>query len=695
MSAKKQRIDNKHRLIALAVATALTVVSFPSLAFADEPAVTDTSTSDVVAPAAVPEPAAEPATEPAVEPVVEPAASEPAVQEPAVTTPPQEAATQPETQAGKAPAPTPTKTTPTHKTVTPGKPSVDYVKCLPYGKTVLDLVTVPSTANIVYTKSVSGAGPSATVIVKATAAEGFRLVLVQGSGWEPDKVLKNTATYKITFRHLKDCPKIAIPVPPQVTNPECLADGSVSKGSVVPAANTESITYKVDEQRGGKPGDEQVFVVTAKAINGFKFSKETIGEGWTLGGKNDIATYIVKFTDPRPCVVIPTDPTVTHPVCKADGSVSEGIVQLPADTNAIRYEKRVERDGKDGKGSTTIIVVATAQKHVKFSAESLGEGWVLKSDKVATYTVKFTDPRPCAVTPTDPTVTDPVCKADGSVTKGQVTLPADTRQISYGLSGKHEKAGWDGQAGKYGDDSAYANSHKGNTVIVTATAHKGFKFTAESLGEGWVLKSDKVATYTVKFTDPRPCAVTPTKPTVTDPVCKKDGSVTMGTVTLPADTKAIHYEKKTDKHGNIIIIATAQKGYTFSSASVGEGWQLSKYSHKVSKSDKGDWGSGDRTYGDGNGYDRGHHGNWTNSKGVKVATYTVKFADPTPCAVPPKSTPKAPVVVVKPSVTPVYTPVHALANTGADSSSLFIGAIALIVAGVASVALASRRRNEE
>ena len=102
MSAKKQRIDNKHRLIALAVATALTVVSFPSLAFADEPAVTDTSTSDVVAPAAVPEPAAEPATEPAVEPVVEPAASEPAVQEPAVTTPPQEAATQPETQAGKA-----------------------------------------------------------------------------------------------------------------------------------------------------------------------------------------------------------------------------------------------------------------------------------------------------------------------------------------------------------------------------------------------------------------------------------------------------------------------------------------------------------------------------------------------------------------------------------------------------------------
>jgi|GEM_PF-7095223 len=585
MSAKKQRIDNKHRLIALAVATALTVVSFPSLAFADEPAVTDTSTSDVVAPAAVPEPAAEPATEPAVEPVVEPAASEPAVQEPAVTTPPQEAATQPETQAGKAPAPTPTKTTPTHKTVTPGKPSVDYVKCLPYGKTVLDLVTVPSTANIVYTKSVSGAGPSATVIVKATAAEGFRLALVQGSGWEPDKVLKNTATYKITFRHLKDCPKIAIPVPPQVTNPECLADGSVSKGSVVPAANTESITYKVDEQRGGKPGDEQVFVVTAKAINGFKFSKETIGEGWTLGGKNDIATYIVKFTDPRPCVVIPTDPTVTHPVCKADGSVSEGIVQLPADTNAIRYEKRVERDGKDGKGSTTIIVVATAQKHVKFSAESLGEGWVLKSDKVATYTVTFTDPRPCAVTPTDPTVTDPVCK--------------------------------------------------------------------------------------------------------------KDGSVTMGTVTLPADTKAIHYEKKTDKHGNIIIIATAQKGYTFSSASVGEGWQLSKYSHKVSKSDKGDWGSSDRTYGDGNGYDRGHHGNWTNSKGVKVATYTVKFADPTPCAVPPKSTPKAPVVVVKPSVTPVYTPVHALANTGADSSSLFIGAIALIVAGVASVALASRRRNEE
>ena len=585
MSAKKQRIDNKHRLIALAVATALTVVSFPSLAFADEPAVTDTSTSDVVAPAAVPEPAAEPATEPAVEPVVEPAASEPAVQEPAVTTPPQEAATQPETQAGKAPAPTPTKTTPTHKTVTPGKPSVDYVKCLPYGKTVLDLVTVPSTANIVYTKSVSGAGPSATVIVKATAAEGFRLVLVQGSGWEPDKVLKNTATYKITFRDLKDCPKIAIPVPPQVTNPECLADGSVSKGSVVPAANTESITYKVDEQRGVKPGDEQVFVVTAKAINGFKFSKETIGEGWTLGGKNDIATYIVKFTDPRPCVVIPTDPTVTHPVCKADGSVSEGIVQLPADTNAIRYEKRVERDGKDGKGSTTIIVVATAQKHVKFSAESLGEGWVLKSDKVATYTVKFTDPRPCAVTPT--------------------------------------------------------------------------------------------------------------KPTVTDPVCKKDGSVTMGTVTLPADTKAIHYEKKTDKHGNIIIIATAQKGYTFSSASVGEGWQLSKYSHKVSKSDKGDWGSSDRTYGDGNGYDRGHHGNWTNSKGVKVATYTVKFADPTPCAVPPKSTPKAPVVVVKPSVTPVYTPVHALANTGADSSSLFIGAIALIVAGVASVALASRRRNEE
>ena len=383
------------------------------------------------------------------------------------------------------------KTPPTPQTVTPGKPSVDYVKCLPSGKTVLDLVTVPSTANIVYTKSVSGAGPSATVIVKATAAEGFRLVLVQGSGWEPDKVLKNTATYKITFRDLKDCPKIAIPVPPQVTNPECLADGSVSKGSVVPAANTESITYKVDEQRGVKPGDEQVFVVTAKAINGFKFSKETIGEGWTLGGKNDIATYIVKFTDPRPCAVTPTDPTVT------------------------------------------------------------------------------------------------------------------------------------------------------------------------------------------------------------DPVCKKDGSVTMGTVTLPADTKAIHYEKKTDKHGNIIIIATAQKGYTFSSASVGEGWQLSKYSHKVRKSDKGDWGSGDRTYGDGNGYDRGHHGNWTNSKGVKVATYTVKFADPTPCAVPPKSTPKAPVVVVKPSVTPVYTPVHALANTGADSSSLFIGAIALIVAGVASVALASRRRNEE
>lgn len=175
----------------------------------------------------------------------------------------------------------------------------------------------------------------------------------------------------------------------------------------------------------------------------------------------------------RAVTAAPVAPTVVQPACEADRTVSAPSVTPPADTAHISYA--LSGDVEPGE---TVTVTATAAAGVNLVPAT---GWTVASDgRTATFTVTLADPD-CRepVAPVALTVVQPVCEADGRASDPQLTLPADTAQLSYAVSGEVQP---------------------GATVTVTATAAAGVKIAPAT---GWTVAVDgRTATFTVTFADP-------------------------------------------------------------------------------------------------------------------------------------------------------------------------------------------------
>ncbi len=191
--------------------------------------------------------------------------------------------------------------------VTPVEPTVTDAVCKAPGDLTQPSVTVPAdTDQISYTKS-GDEVPGGTVIVTATAKDGFFFNEgATNAGWTvADDYLSATKT--IT---LKDVPceltEVA-PVAPVVTDAVCKAPGDLTKPSVTPA-KTEGIEYTVSGE--AKPGS--TVTVTAKAKPGYKL---TAADGWTLN-PDGTATLVVTLKD-VPCA--PATPKL--PDTGANGTV--------------------------------------------------------------------------------------------------------------------------------------------------------------------------------------------------------------------------------------------------------------------------------------------------------------------------------------------------------------------------------------
>ena len=216
-------------------------------------------------------------------------------------------------------------------------------------------------------------------------------------------------------------------------------------------------------------------------------------------------------------IAIPAKPVPTPPTCSADGSLT-----------LVDGEHYTWSDTKQPGAVGTHTVTATA-----------AEGYVFTNGKTTvTYTVVVEGAtHDCAVRLVAPTVTQPVCTGPGTSSAGQITLPADTADVTYSLNG----------------------------TVVAATTHTPNKFRATT---GWVVAGNGLtATYTVTFTDPGSCltTVTPVAPSVEQAVCTGPGTSTTPVIT-PATTEHITYAVN-----GSVVTATPDEGYQLGAA---DGWTI-------------------------------------------------------------------------------------------------------------------------
>ena len=236
-----------------------------------------------------------------------------------------------------------------------------------------------------------------------------------------------------------------------------------------------------------------------------------------FAGLNTPAGNAVLAADCTFRIAIPAKPVPTPPTCSADGSLT-----------LVDGEHYTWSDTKQPGFVGTHTVTATA-----------AEGYVFTNGRTTvSYTVVVEGAtNDCAVRLVAPTVTQPVCTGPGTSSVGQITLPADTAEVTYTVNG----------------------------TVVTATTHTPNRFSATT---GWVVAGNGLtATYSVSFTSAGDCLVevVPVAPQVVQSVCSGPGTATVPTVT-PATTVGITYSVNVN-----VVTATPDHGYVLADT---KGWTI-------------------------------------------------------------------------------------------------------------------------
>ncbi|WP_161607966.1 hypothetical protein [Leucobacter chironomi] len=329
------------------------------------------------------------------------------------------------------------------------------------------VVTLPAdTAEVEYVLT-GEVRPGGTITVTAAALGDVELAPTAGWVLAADR---KSATYTTTLADPPCARPVAQLEAPVVVQPVCEDDGVASAADLLPSEDTPDVAYSLS----GEVGPGGTAVVTATSLGQAVL---TGGSGWVVAADGLSATFAVVFDDPS-CTrqVVPQPPVVTQPVCEADWSVRDPAVQLPTDTPDIAYTL----SGEVTPGARATIT-ATAHGNARLSA---APGWVVAADgRSATYDAVLNDAscvRPPVQMPVDALVIEqPVCLADGTVSMPSVTLPSDTTEVTYALTGE---------------------VRPGGTVTVIATAEADAELVATT---GWVLAADrKSASYTTTLADP-------------------------------------------------------------------------------------------------------------------------------------------------------------------------------------------------
>lgn len=266
--------------------------------------------------------------------------------------------------------------------VTPVAPTVNPEVCTAPGESTPPSIVPEQTPGIDYSFDASTVVPGGTVVVTATAQDGFNLL--PGEGWnvvEPGK----SATFTVVLDDV-NCTVAATPVAPTVEQAVCTAPGQGTPPSVT-VGDTVGITYEVT----GTVAPGESVTVTATPLPGYFLSE---ADGWTLKG-DGTATYELKLADVD-CDVTATPvlPTVEQAVCTVPGEPTEPSITLP-ETAGIDYSMT----GTVAEGQT-VVVTATPQEGFILGTV---EAWVSNADGSASTSVVFTD-IVCEVPPTTPPV---------------------------------------------------------------------------------------------------------------------------------------------------------------------------------------------------------------------------------------------------------------------------------------------------
>lgn len=308
------------------------------------------------------------------------------------------------------------------------------------------------------------------------------------------------------------------PATPQITQPVCLKEVA-TVGSFRAPESTASISYSTSD-----------LTVTATAKPGYVLTGPS--DGWSGDGYQQ--TFTVHYDEPdcsqqptTPTVVVPASPTIVQPSCTATGEVSAGSFQAPDSTGEITYS--VAGD----------VITASVSEGFALDAP---QGWERVSDTEVTFTVTYSDPRPCpqppaptTVLPVNPHVTPPGC--DGNVAVPGEVVPVETDGVDYVLT---------------------------SATTVTATAEPGYVLGSATDWTG----DEHVQTFTASFgpapecgTDgpSEPITVTPVNPDVVQPGC--DGPQAYPGRITPVTTTGIEYTVE-----GATVTAKAEPGYVLSPA---------------------------------------------------------------------------------------------------------------------------------
>ncbi len=220
-------------------------------------------------------------------------------------------------------------------------------------------------------------------------------------------------------------------------------------------------------------------------------------------------------------IATPVTPTVTQTRCVNHAPTPPTIV-LPS-TPGITYT--ANRAAPYTPGETVVITASTATGY-KFDSSAAGwpAGWTMRSPTKAVTRIVLQGPLNCgtAATPTAPTVTQTACQTGSTTPTPPTIVFASTPGVSYTT-----------------DKSA--PYHAGETVLVTATASKGYFFAHPPAG--WTKVSDTVLTEHVhlKKLGPEACwlNVKVTKATFTTEQCV-NGQPESGSYTVPSTTGVVY-----------------------------------------------------------------------------------------------------------------------------------------------------------
>jgi hypothetical protein len=358
-------------------------------------------------------------------------------------------------------------------------------------------LALASTTGVTYTATPSSpysAGQSVTVT--ATTNSGYEFKAPAPAGWT--FVNATHETFNVVFDAAPDCKAAVSPVAPTVTQSKCVASGSPSDPTLVPATTT-GISYSVNPAAPYAAGES--VIVTATTGSDYKFVPPA-GGGWTYVDSSH-ETYQVVF-DTAPTCVSPENPAVTQSVCPAAGTTPTAPAVVYAPTSGITYSVSPSAPFAGGQ---TVTVTATASAGHEFFTNA-PNGWIYVNPMHETFKLTF-DASPKCAQPAAPMFTEDTCVNYAPV-GASYTIPTATG-VDYLVSGVVKPAG------------TYP-AIDGSSVTVTAEAQTGYTLTG-------------TISWTHEFSNQPKCTtdVAATPPTFTDDVCQ-DYAPQQATYTIPSTT---------------------------------------------------------------------------------------------------------------------------------------------------------------